>query len=136
MEGGDVGRRVVKVREDHLIRIAGGQGTGALHRAFGLVDILTESLTSQARSGNPLELLAPRARAVVTLLGSGMDATTVAKLLSISRETLYQDRRRAWRALAPVIPGRLLSEYEAHTAPWTAWRGAVASAGERDEALD
>jgi len=97
------------------------------------LDLLTESVTSQSRSGNPLELLPPRARAVVTLLGSGMDATTVAKVLSISRQTLYQDRRRAWRALAPVIPGRGVSEYEASVTPWTARRGAVASASVDDE---
>ena len=82
-------------------------------RDMGLVDTLTESMTSQTASGNPLEILPPRERAVLVLLGSGLDATTVAKLLHVSRETLYQDRRRAWRALAPVIPGRLLSEYEA-----------------------
>jgi len=80
---------------------------------MGLVDTLTESMASQTASGNPLEILPPRERAVLVLLGSGLDATTVAKLLSISRETLYQDRRRAWRALTPVVPSGLLRSYEA-----------------------
>ena len=54
----------------------------------------------------------------LVLLGSGLGAKTVAKLLHISRETLYQDRRRAWQALRPVIPGRILREYEGSVAPW------------------
>ena len=58
-------------------------------------DILTESTAALAPSGNPLEILPPRERAVLVLLGSGLDATTVAKLLQVSRETLYQDRRRS-----------------------------------------
>ena len=54
----------------------------------------------------------------LVLLGSGLGAKTVAKLLHISRETLYQDRRRAWQALKPVIPGRILREYGGSVAPW------------------
>jgi len=85
---------------------------------MSVFDLLTESVTSRARSGNPLELLPARQWAVVTLLGAGMKATAIAKLLHITRETLYQDRRRAWQALRPVIPGRILREYEGSVAPW------------------
>jgi len=84
------------------------------------LDLLTESVTAHAPSGNPLTLLAPRERAVLTLLGSGMDATTVAGLLHISRKTLYEDRRRAWRTLAPVIPSVVLRAYRGSVAPWQA----------------
>jgi hypothetical protein len=80
------------------------------------LDLLTESVTAHAPSGNPLTLLAPRERAVLTLLGSGMNATTVAGLLHISRKTLYEDRRRAWRTLAPVIPGVVLRTICGYTA--------------------
>ena len=47
---------------------------------MSVFDLLTESVTSRARSGNPLELLPARQWAVVTLLGSGMKATAIAKL--------------------------------------------------------
>jgi DNA-binding CsgD family transcriptional regulator len=96
------------------------------------IALLTESVTSQARSGNPLELLPPRERAVITLLGAGMEATTVAKLLCITRETLYQDRRRAWRTLAPVVPSVVLRAYRGSVAPWQARRPGGRSQASRD----
>jgi hypothetical protein len=34
----------------------------------------------------------------------------------ISRKTLYEDRRRAWRTLAPVIPGVVLRTICGYTA--------------------
>jgi hypothetical protein len=54
----------------------------------------------------------------------------------ISRQTLYEDRRRAWRTLAPVIPGVVLRAYHGSVAPRQARRpgGApqtAAAGGER-----
>jgi hypothetical protein len=51
-----------------------------------------------------------------------MEATAVAKVLRITRETLYLDRRRAWATLRPVIPGDLHSEYSSRVAPWRGGR--------------
>jgi hypothetical protein len=71
---------------------------------------------------------------VLTLLGSGMDATTVAGLLHISRQTLYEDRRRAWRTLAPVIPGVVVRAYYGSVAPWKTRRpGGIPQTTDRDE---
>jgi DNA-binding NarL/FixJ family response regulator len=79
-----------------------------------------ESLCESTPSGNPLDLLKPRQRAVLVLLGSGLDATTVAELLHISRETLYQDRRRAWRTIQPVIPVAIGRAYDVTRRPGAA----------------
>jgi hypothetical protein len=62
----------------------------------------TESVS--VPSGNPLELLPLRTRAVVVLRASRMPMFLVAAVLGISRQTPYEHLRRAREILSPVAP--------------------------------
>jgi DNA-binding NarL/FixJ family response regulator len=57
-------------------------------------------------SGDPLELLPARTRAVLVLRANGMQMTIIAAVLGISRQTAYEHLRRARKILSPVAPTR------------------------------
>jgi uncharacterized paraquat-inducible protein A len=72
--------------------------------ASDLVERATEPVTALAASGNPLELLPVRTRAVIVLRASQMPMFLVAAVLGISRQVAYDHLRRAKAMLAPIAP--------------------------------
>jgi DNA-binding NarL/FixJ family response regulator len=66
------------------------------------LETATESVS--VPSGNPLELLPLRTRAVLVLRANGMPMTTIAVVLGISRQTAYHHLRQARETLTPRAP--------------------------------
>jgi hypothetical protein len=66
---------------------------------------LVESPTARLPSGNPLDLLPTRQFLIFLAAACRRNMTQTAGLLSISRETLYQELRRAHTALTRIVPG-------------------------------
>ena len=94
--------------------------------------LLTESPLYAGPSGNALQLLKPREHAVIVLLATGLTPKAAADVLRISRETLYQDRRRAWETLRPVVPASVVRYYDAICRPGVGG-GAV---GDEEDGVD
>ena len=66
------------------------------------LETATESVS--VPSGDPLELLPLRTRAVIVLRANGMQMTIIAAVLGISRQTAYEHLRRARETLTPRAP--------------------------------
>lgn len=65
----------------------------------GLLERLTESPTARLPSGSPLDLLTTRQVVIFLARAVHRPMTEVARLLRISRETLYCDLKAAWATL-------------------------------------
>jgi DNA-directed RNA polymerase specialized sigma24 family protein len=66
------------------------------------LETATESVS--VFSGDPLELLPLRTRAVIVLRANSMPMTTIAAVLGISRQTAYHHLRQGRATLRPVAP--------------------------------
>jgi len=115
----------------------------------GFLESITESPAAKLASGTPLDLLPPRQKVILLARAARVSMTELAKLFTsrcecgrtphLSRQTVYQEIRSAWRALkrvppcrscreAPAEPGRLVCR-GCRTAPGV--RRTPTSGGER-----